>query len=70
MCHDAALTATIACHQQDVLEMYHECVGEDDVVDKYELMNLITAKGLRFAVYNRSVQRGSTASDAPASVTT
>lgn len=38
---------------QDVLEMYHECVGDDDVVDKDELLGLITDKGLRFAVYNK-----------------
>lgn len=40
---------------QDVLEMYHECVGDDDVVDKDELMHLITERGLRFAVYTRAV---------------
>ena len=35
---------------QDVLAMYHECVGDDDVIDKEELMWLISTRGLKFAL--------------------
>jgi len=30
--------------------MYHECVGDDDVIDKGELLGLISNRGLKFAL--------------------
>lgn len=49
----AALIARIDQYvtQQDVMEMYNECVGDDDVIDKEELLGLISTRGLKFALF-------------------